>query len=99
MSAEVLFERRAGIARLTLNRASVKNALTSSMCTDICACIASTPVAIREMKSLVRCSQERTIAEQFAAEVESLGTCAATQDFIEAINAFATTRSAMFTRR
>jgi 2-(1,2-epoxy-1,2-dihydrophenyl)acetyl-CoA isomerase len=46
------------------------------------------PVAIRQMKSLLRQSLERTLDEQLSAEVESLQICAATADFGEAINAF-----------
>jgi 2-(1,2-epoxy-1,2-dihydrophenyl)acetyl-CoA isomerase len=57
---------------------------------------AGAPVAIQEMKSLVRQSLERTLSEQLAAEVESLGICAATADFGEAITAFLEKRHPTF---
>jgi 2-(1,2-epoxy-1,2-dihydrophenyl)acetyl-CoA isomerase len=63
------------------------------------ALLAVSPIAIREMKSLVRHSLNRTIEEQFAAEAESLGRCAATEDFIEAIKAFGEKRPATFKGR
>ncbi|MET0985870.1 MAG: enoyl-CoA hydratase-related protein [Steroidobacteraceae bacterium] len=61
--------------------------------------ISLSPVAIREMKSLVRHSLDRTIEQQFAAETESLGRCGATEDFIEAIKAFGEKRPATFKGR
>ena len=60
---------------------------------------AGAPVAIQEMKSLLRQSLDRTLDEQLAAEVASLGTCAATADFGEAISAFLEKRKPEFTGR
>ena len=57
---------------------------------------AGAPVAAQEMKSLVRQSLDRTLDEQLAAEAKSLGTCAATADFGEAINAFLEKRNPKF---
>lgn len=51
------------------------------------------------MKSLVRRSHERAVEAQYAAEAESLATCAATENFIEAIEAFAEKRPATFQGR
>jgi 2-(1,2-epoxy-1,2-dihydrophenyl)acetyl-CoA isomerase len=60
---------------------------------------AGAPVAIRAMKSLLRESLDRTLDAQLAAEVKSLGACAATSDFGEAINAFLEKRQPKFTGR
>ena len=58
--------------------------------------LSGAPVAIRQMKALVRGSASRTYDEQLTAEVESLGICAATDDFTEAINAFLEKRKPAF---
>ena len=60
---------------------------------------ASAPIAMREMKALVRQSLDRTITEQFAAEAESVEICAATDDFVEAIDAFIEKRDPVFKGR
>jgi 2-(1,2-epoxy-1,2-dihydrophenyl)acetyl-CoA isomerase len=67
---------------------------------DVVARLAGSPwVAVREMKSLLRGSLDRSIEEQFAAEVRSLETCAASEDFLEAINAFVEKRKPVFRGR
>ena len=56
------------------------------------------PVAVAEIKSLVRQSLGNTLEQQFEAEMNSLATCAATEDFPEAINAFVEKRRPVFQR-
>jgi len=56
----------------------------------------SPTVAIREMKSLLRGASERSFAEQFEAEADALGVCAASADFAEAIGAFLAKRPPVF---
>lgn len=60
---------------------------------------AGAPVALREMKSLLRQSPDRSITEQFAAEAVSLEACAASGDFLEAMNAFLEKRKPVFRGR
>jgi len=56
-------------------------------------------VAIREMKALLRNGAQRPFAEQFQAEADSLGVCAASADFAEAISAFLAKRQPSFSGR
>jgi 2-(1,2-epoxy-1,2-dihydrophenyl)acetyl-CoA isomerase len=55
--------------------------------------------AIREMKALLAGASQRSFAEQFDAEARSLGVCAASADFAEAISAFMGKRKPSFTGR
>jgi 2-(1,2-epoxy-1,2-dihydrophenyl)acetyl-CoA isomerase len=57
---------------------------------------AGAPVAIQQMKALLRESPGRSIEEQLAAEVRSLAHCVATVDFGEAIDAFLQKRTPRF---
>lgn len=57
------------------------------------------PVAVAQIKSLVRHSLDHTLAEQFEAEMNSLAVCAATEDFPEAMNAFIEKRRPVFRGR
>ena len=56
-------------------------------------------VAIRESKSLVYRALEHTLDQQLEAEAKSLGRCAATTDYVEAIEAFVAKRRPAFTGR
>jgi 2-(1,2-epoxy-1,2-dihydrophenyl)acetyl-CoA isomerase len=57
------------------------------------------PVAIREMKRLLRGVSGRSLEEQLEAEARALGICAATDDFAEAIGAFMAKRKPEFKGR
>jgi 2-(1,2-epoxy-1,2-dihydrophenyl)acetyl-CoA isomerase len=56
-------------------------------------------VALREIKSLLKGAAQRSFADQFEAEVDSLGRCAASADFAEAIHAFIEKRKPQFRGR
>jgi 2-(1,2-epoxy-1,2-dihydrophenyl)acetyl-CoA isomerase len=56
-------------------------------------------VAIREIKQLLRHSADRSYYDQLEAEVEALRRCTATDDFVEAMQAFAAKRKPVFTGR
>jgi 2-(1,2-epoxy-1,2-dihydrophenyl)acetyl-CoA isomerase len=60
---------------------------------------ASASVAVTEIKKLLRESAGYTLKEQLEAEARSLGICAATDDFAEAIAAFLAKRKPVFTGR
>jgi len=65
---------------------------------DIVRRLANGPTtAIREMKELLRSAAQRPFAAQFEAEAGSLGICAASADFAEAIDAFMAKRQPSFT--
>lgn len=57
------------------------------------------PVAAAEIKSLLQQSGGNDLAAQFEAEMRSLATCAATEDFPEALNAFVQKRKPEFKGR
>jgi 2-(1,2-epoxy-1,2-dihydrophenyl)acetyl-CoA isomerase len=61
--------------------------------------LASPPIAIRGMKSLLRDSRGGNLAEQARREVEMIGRAVATEDFTEAIAAFAEKRKPVFQGR
>ena len=52
--------------------------------------------AVFGMKRLLKNSLQNDIDQQFEAEYEAVGQCAATEDFVEAINAFNERRSPVF---
>jgi 2-(1,2-epoxy-1,2-dihydrophenyl)acetyl-CoA isomerase len=56
-------------------------------------------IAIREIKQLLRHSSARSYAGQLDAEVEALRRCTATDDFVEAMQAFAARRKPVFSGR
>jgi 2-(1,2-epoxy-1,2-dihydrophenyl)acetyl-CoA isomerase len=60
---------------------------------------AAPPVAVRGMKALLKGSASRGLEAQFAAEREMIGHCVATDDFVEAIRAFAQKRRPQFAGR
>ncbi len=57
------------------------------------------PVAVAQIRSLLRQSLGNTLEQQFEAEMNALATCAATEDFPEAINAFVQKRAPVFRGR
>ena len=60
------------------------------------ALVAGPATAIANGKRLVNQSLARTLSEQLQAEAESFGRCAATEDFVEGINAFLAKRPVQF---
>lgn len=59
----------------------------------------SPPTATFGMKALLRNASTATLEQQFALEVEAVGNCAATQDFVEAMTAVREKRKPVFTGR
>ncbi len=59
----------------------------------------SSPVALAESKRLMRGGLEQDITQQFEAEARSIGVCAVTSDFVEAIAAAAAKRKPVFMGR
>lgn len=57
------------------------------------------PVATRQIKKLMLKSLDNSIEKQFAAEAKALTKCAATEDFVEAMAAFAEKRPPVFKGR
>jgi len=60
---------------------------------------ANAPIAVREVKALLRQSLEMTLDEQFSAEEKSLGRCVESEDFLEALGAFVEKRKPQFRGR
>ena len=61
--------------------------------------LAVAPIALRNTKALLRSSADATLETQLAAETVSASTCAATDNFVEAITAQLQRRPAAFTGR
>ena len=61
--------------------------------------LASPPVAVRGMKSLLKISLGGIFADQVVREVAAIGDAVATEDFVEAIRAFGEKRAPVFTGR
>jgi 2-(1,2-epoxy-1,2-dihydrophenyl)acetyl-CoA isomerase len=60
--------------------------------------VSAPATAIQETKALLQQSLHNTLTTQFAAEVEGLAVCAAQDDFMEAVVAFAERRAPQFRR-
>jgi 2-(1,2-epoxy-1,2-dihydrophenyl)acetyl-CoA isomerase len=60
--------------------------------------VAAPATSLRRAKFLMRQSLDNTLERQLQLEAESFGECAATEDFVEGVSAFAQKRKAVFNR-
>lgn len=72
------------------------DARTENLVTRLCDVA---PVAVAQIKSLLRQSEHNDLGAQLEAEMQSLATCAATEDFPEALRAFVEKRKPAFRGR